>query len=61
MSETLLSLVGVGKSFKEVNALTHVDLEIDCSIEKGFLPKRFSEQAKCLMFLYTYGVYQLAY
>ena len=29
MSETLLSLVGVGKSFKEVNALTHVDLEIE--------------------------------
>ena len=28
MSETLLSLVGVGKSFKEVDALTHVDLEI---------------------------------
>ena len=28
MSDTLLSLVGVGKSFKEVNALTHVDLEI---------------------------------
>ena len=28
MSETLLSLVGVGKSFKEIDALTHVDLEI---------------------------------
>ena len=28
MSDTLLSLVGVGKSFKEVDALTHVDLEI---------------------------------
>ena len=28
MNDTLLSLVGVGKSFKEVNALTHVDLEI---------------------------------
>ena len=28
MSETLLSLVGVGKSFKEVDALIHVDLEI---------------------------------
>ena len=28
MSETLLSLVGVGKSFKEVDALIHVDLEV---------------------------------
>lgn len=28
MTESMLSLVGVGKNFKEVEALTHVDLEI---------------------------------
>ena len=29
MTESMLSLIGVGKSFKEVEALTHVDLEIN--------------------------------
>lgn len=29
MTESMLSLLGVGKSFKEVEALTHVDLEIN--------------------------------
>lgn len=29
MTDSMLSLIGVGKSFKEVEALTHVDLEID--------------------------------
>lgn len=29
MTESMLSLVGVGKNFKEVEALTHVDLEIN--------------------------------
>ena len=29
MTDSMLSLIGVGKSFKEVDALTHVDLEID--------------------------------
>ena len=28
MQESMLSLTGVGKSFKDVEALTHVDLEI---------------------------------
>ena len=29
MTESMLSLVGVAKNFKEVEALTHVDLEIN--------------------------------
>ena len=29
MTDSMLSLIGVGKSFKEVEALTHVDLEIN--------------------------------
>ena len=29
MSETLLTLTGVAKSFKEIDALVHVDLEIN--------------------------------
>ena len=54
MSETLLSLVGVGKSFKEVNALTHVDLEIESGQVIGLVGGNGAGKTTLLRFCLLY-------